>query len=205
MALGSNLGSRRKTQHCIKHKLNRAHFSSLQVCAFFNFFNQTARSDCLRKNKPILYNSIVQFIRSVLEYCTPTFHHSLSKYLSEDLERVQKRAMSIIAPSQSYKQSLDSYGLCTLRQRRDDDCSKLFGGITKSNDLSLAHLLPPRQQGSYSLRSKKTFNPPQFHTNRFKNSFIPARCQRVNSNVSQPVICTEHCSYIETLCKQPQF
>ena len=130
--------------------LNRAHFSSLQVCAFFNFFNHTARSECLRKNKPILYNSIVQFIRSVLEYCTPTFHHSLSKYLSEDLERVQKRAMSIIAPSQSYKQSLDSYGLCTLRQRRDDDCSMLFGGITVSHIYS-----PPRQQGSYSLRSKK--------------------------------------------------
>lgn len=155
MALGSILGSQRKTKHWIKHKLNRAHFSSLQVCAFFNFFNHTARSECLRKNKPILYNSIVQFIRSILEYCTPTFHHSLPEYLNEDLERVQKRAMSIIAPSQSYKQSLDSYGLCTLRQRRDDDCSKLFGGITKSNDLSLAHLLPPRQQTHIAWEAKK--------------------------------------------------
>ena len=33
-------------------------------------------------------------IRPVLEYCTPVFNHALPKYLSEDLERVQKRVLS---------------------------------------------------------------------------------------------------------------
>ena len=58
---------------------------------------------------------IIQFycivIRPVLEYGTPVFHHSLPEYLSDDLERVQKRAMSVIVPCQSYKKSLDSFGL----------------------------------------------------------------------------------------------
>ena len=39
-------------------------------------------------------------IRSVLEYCSPIFHHSLLDCLSE---RVQKRALSIIAPDKSRK------------------------------------------------------------------------------------------------------
>ena len=30
-------------------------------------------------------------IRPVLEYCPPVFHHALSLYLSDDIERVQKR------------------------------------------------------------------------------------------------------------------
>ena len=32
-------------------------------------------------------------VRSILEYCLPVFHHALPKYLQEDIERVQKRAL----------------------------------------------------------------------------------------------------------------
>jgi len=37
-------------------------------------------------------------IRPVLEYCMPLFHHALPQYLSEDIERVQKRVLSIVNP-----------------------------------------------------------------------------------------------------------
>ena len=40
-------------------------------------------------------------IRPVLEYCAPVFHHSLSSYQSDDLERVKKRVLSILSPVQS--------------------------------------------------------------------------------------------------------
>ena len=45
-------------------------------------------------------------IRPVLEYCSPVFHHALPKYLCNDIERVQKRALSIIMPNNSYEASL---------------------------------------------------------------------------------------------------
>ena len=35
-------------------------------------------------------------IRPVLEYACPVFHHSLPQYLSNEMERLQKRALRII-------------------------------------------------------------------------------------------------------------
>ena len=35
-------------------------------------------------------------IRSVLEFSCQLFHRSLTKYLSDDIERIQRRAMRII-------------------------------------------------------------------------------------------------------------
>ena len=71
--------------------------------------------DCIKKANKRLYfivllkrarvplNDIVNFycttIRPVLEYCTPVFHHTLPAYLNEDIERIQKRALSIISPA----------------------------------------------------------------------------------------------------------
>ena len=66
-------------------------------------------------------------IRSVLEYCSPIFHHSLLDCLSE---RVQKKALSIIAPDKSYKHCLVSFGLSTIYDRRNDQCIKLFNSIS---------------------------------------------------------------------------
>ena len=68
-------------------------------------------------------------IRSVLECSAQVFHHSLPIYLSDDLERVQKRALSIISPGESYKHNLDRFNLSTLFHRREDLCCKVFNGI----------------------------------------------------------------------------
>ena len=59
-------------------------------------------------------------IRSVLEYCSPIFHHSLLDCLSERVQK--KKALSIIAPDKSYKHYLVSFGLSTLYDRRNDQC-----------------------------------------------------------------------------------
>ena len=40
-------------------------------------------------------------IRSILVYAAPVFFYALTKYLQRELERVQKRALSIICPSLS--------------------------------------------------------------------------------------------------------
>ena len=44
-------------------------------------------------------------IRQVLEYCCQVYHYGLPCYLSNAIERVQKRVMSIIYPNLSYDDS----------------------------------------------------------------------------------------------------
>lgn len=86
--------------------------------------------DCIKKANKRLYfvallkrarvpsNDIVNFycttIRPVLDYCTPVFHHTLAAYLNNDIERIQKRVLSIISPHMSYRECLDSLGLPML-------------------------------------------------------------------------------------------
>ena len=60
-------------------------------------------------------------MRPVLEYRSSIFHYSLPDCLSE---RVQKRALSIIAPDKSYKHCVVSFGLSSLYDRRNDQCIK---------------------------------------------------------------------------------
>ena len=57
-------------------------------------------------------------IRFILEYTCPVFHRALPGYLSEDLERLQKRALRIIHPGMSYNQALEFSGLPTLFKMR---------------------------------------------------------------------------------------
>ena len=45
--------------------------------------------------------------KSVMDYEVPVFHYSLPKYLMQALERVQKRAMSIICLAHSCHEALD--------------------------------------------------------------------------------------------------
>ena len=71
----------------------------------------------------------VTCIRPVTEYACRVFHTALTKYLSDDLERLQKRAMRIIFPELSYSEALDTSGLDSLLARREMICAKLFDEI----------------------------------------------------------------------------
>ena len=56
----------------------------------------------------------------------PSFHRALASYLSEDLERLQKRAMKIIDPELSHTKVLE---LLTLHDRREAVTAKLFDEV----------------------------------------------------------------------------
>ena len=58
-------------------------------------------------------------IRSVLEFSCQLFHRRLPKYLSDDIECNQKRAMRIIFPSLSYCEAKDQAGIPTLSEWRE--------------------------------------------------------------------------------------
>jgi len=45
-------------------------------------------------------------IRPILEYACPVFHHFLPQYLSNEMEKLQKRALQIILPDLSHAEAL---------------------------------------------------------------------------------------------------
>ena len=133
-----------------------------------------------RANVPL--SDIVNFyctaIRPVLEYCVPVFHHALPQYLGDDIERVQKRVLSIIRPYASYSECLVRFDLVTLHARRVHValCSKLFESIMLCPDHKLLPVLPPKREHRCNLRQSRAYAMPRTHTNRFKNTFIPSMC-----------------------------
>ena len=65
-------------------------------------------------------------IRHILEYALTVFHYKLPNYLSDEIERVQKRALRIVCPSIHYNKALFESGLETLCASRHAACVKLF-------------------------------------------------------------------------------
>ena len=92
--------------------------------------------------------------------------NGLPKYLSEELENIQRRALRIIFPVLGYQEALKECNFATFYQRRlfseikDNICHKLHG------------LLPLCNLSTVALRRKRAFNVPFCRPNRLKNSFI---------------------------------
>ena len=122
--------------------------------------------------------ALIQFycacIRSVLEYASQAFHSSLPAYLSDQIERVQKRVLRILSPEVSYSNALEEAGLTTLFNRREELCSILFKQIVESDgQINLADLLPARNDDeSYNFRNRRMFSIPRVKTKRFRTTFI---------------------------------
>ena len=111
--------------------------------------------------------SLIQFyctcVRSVLEYACQAFHSSLPAYLSDQIERVQKRVLRILFPEVSCSKALEDAGLKTLFHRREELCSTPFKQIVESDDQhKLAGLLPARNDNDrYNFRNRRMFSIPR--------------------------------------------
>ena len=64
------------------------------------FLVQLKRARVPQKDLCLFY---ITCVRSVIDYAAPVFHHALPAYLSQELERVQERAMRIICPGIVYQ------------------------------------------------------------------------------------------------------
>ena len=135
------------------------------------FLKQLKRAGLATKEMLLFYLSCV---RPVTEYACHVFHNSLTKYLSDDLEKLQKRALGIIFPHIPYCDALEQAGLDSLYSRRDTLTKKLFNDIVQNTSHKLHALLPEENGSSMNLRRKNMFNYPVCKTNRFQNSFIMA-------------------------------
>ena len=117
-------------------------------------------------------------IRPVLDYCAPLYHYVLPDYLCNELERIQKRALSIILPSLSYCDNFSLFHIDSLKDRRIEQCHKFFESIVTSPEHKLQHFLPPKNSCSYNLRYHRQFTNPITHTKRFSCTFLPTMCRR---------------------------
>ena len=135
------------------------------------FLRQLKRAKLPPKDLLLFY---VTCIRPVAEYACEVFHDSLPKYLSDDLERMQRRACKIILPEHGYKDSLNVLNIPQLTDRRQNLTAKLFEKIVNDTNDKLHCLLPPSNASEVFLRGRRKFQLPHWRTIRFRNDFINA-------------------------------
>lgn len=116
-------------------------------------------------------------IRPVAEYACPVFHTALPQYLSDQLERLQKRALRIISTNDlSYRQALEVFNIPTLYDRREAIGNSMFQEISNNNYHKLYSPLPPPYLSTLRTRKNRKFQVPRFKANRFRDSFIVSHC-----------------------------
>ena len=111
-------------------------------------------------------------VRPILEYGSQVFHYGLPMYLSDVIERVQQRVLSIIYPGCAHTDSLRYSNLQILYARREEACSKLFKSIESNPNHKHIKLIPPRMVQHHCLRKQREFMIPRVNTNRCSNTFI---------------------------------
>ena len=88
------------------------------------FLVQLKRAKLPSNDLVLLYTT---WIRSILSYAVPVFYYALLKYLQDDdLERVQKRALSIIFAGLAYNTALEVAGIQTVSDCNESICDKTF-------------------------------------------------------------------------------
>ena len=128
-----------------------------KVAARFCFMRQLKRANIPTKELlPTFYSTC---IRPTLEYACPVFHNSLPKYLSEDLEQLQKWAQRIIYPFLSYLEVLRASGLprLSVSDRREHLTRMLFVEVASNPSHKLHSLLPDSNSCQYNLRRQRKF------------------------------------------------
>ena len=107
-------------------------------------------------------------IRSVLEYASVVCAN-LPQNLSDDLERVQKRALAIIYPNCSYDDALKLAGIEPLVLRRDAACKRFVETILPGNPLyPIVHSQSAPVNHGYKLRSDNVARNIRTRTDRFR-------------------------------------
>ena len=95
------------------------------------FWVQLKRAKVTRTDLGLFYSSC---IISIMDYAVPAFHFSLPKYLMQEFERIQKRAMSIIWPGVSYHEALVIMNFKELATHHDEICDSRFHTIVNDNN-----------------------------------------------------------------------
>ena len=124
----------------------------------------------------------IALIRSVLEYCCPVWHSSLSVQLSERIQRYKNAhyASSFLPPTTA-GDALKLSGYTTLCARRDFLCAKTFEKI-KDPRSRLHYLMPLTRAHAHGRSLHFNYRPSlmKCKTERFKKSFFPHMCPKAH-------------------------
>ena len=90
---------------------------------------------------------------------------NMPKYLTDDIEIIQKRCLKNIFPGFTYDDILQMVNIPTLHDRRSAICKAYFGRMRRG-DHKLNKLLPDTRMVSYALRSFNELDVPMANTNR---------------------------------------
>ena len=116
-------------------------------------------------------------IRPILEYASAVFAH-LPQSLSKDLEKVQRRALSVIYPNCIYEDALKEAGIDSLELRRNVACKRFVESIAPGNPLySIIQNCPAPQTHHYDLRADNATVKINTRTDRFGN-FVTVKYAR---------------------------
>ena len=118
------------------------------------FLLQFTRAKVTRTDLGLFYSSC---IRSIMYHAVPAFHFSLPKYLMQELERTQKRAISIICPGVSYHGALVIMNSKELAIHHEEIYELLFHTIVNDNNHRLYKLLLAPQESTNSLGRARHF------------------------------------------------
>ena len=102
-------------------------------------------------------------IRPVLEYACQVWHFNIPGYLSDDIERVQRRALRIILPELSYNDARGLINIPSLKERREILCEQFF-----------------LNRSVYDTRGNCKYNNYYCKTERFRKSFLPQIISKLN-------------------------
>ena len=96
-----------------------------------------------------------------MDYAVPAFHFSLPKYLMQALERIQKRAMSII-PGVSHHEALVIMNFQELATHHDEISESLFHTIVNDNNHCLYKLITCNARIYLFIKLRTTFKDATF-------------------------------------------
>ena len=116
----------------------------------------------------------IALIRSILEYSCEVWHSSISCYLSDKIEKIQKRALRIIYPEQTYKDALLLAGITKLETRREDLCLKTLTKITRGGPLTQYVTQTRSNEHNYFIRSLNNLS-----TYKCRTDLWNARCPKI--------------------------
>ena len=128
-----------------------------------------------------LINIYTALIRSLLEYCCVVRHHALPSNLSQELERVQKRALKIIFPAFSYSESIQFSNLGALDERRSELCVKTLEKISRGGPLVKHRPMTNQHMHHYQTRGANKYILPKCRSERLRHSFFPSTCLVFNN------------------------
>ena len=81
----------------------------------------------------VMKNFYMAVIRPTLEYGAQVWNGGITKDQSNEIERIQKRALKIIYKEDDYDKCLQTAELVSLKERRDQMCIQLIKSISNSD------------------------------------------------------------------------